>query len=80
MDRNPELSPRRAPNLLCRLTRDANKARQTGTLAAARTNNKARIRTQPEKPAVEHGSGHELDDNGVGPTHTSGAGRAETKP
>jgi hypothetical protein len=31
------------------------------------------------KPA-EHGSGHELDDHGVGPAHTSGARRAEDKP
>ena len=29
---------------------------------------------------AEHGSGHELDDHGVGPAHTSGAGRAENKP
>jgi hypothetical protein len=29
---------------------------------------------------AEHGSGHELDDPGVGPAHTSGARRAENKP
>ena len=32
------------------------------------------------RPAVEHGSGHERDDHGVGPAHTSGTGRAEDKP
>jgi hypothetical protein len=32
------------------------------------------------KPAAAHGSGHERDDHGVGPAHTSGTGRAENKP
>jgi hypothetical protein len=32
------------------------------------------------EPAAAHGSGHERDDHGVGPTHTSGTGRAENKP
>jgi hypothetical protein len=32
------------------------------------------------KTTAAHGSGHEHDDHGVGPAHTSGTGRAENKP
>jgi hypothetical protein len=81
VDRNPELIPPQGtePAVPPYEGRQQSSA-EAGTPGRGENEQQSPNSDAAGKPAAEHGSGHELDDHGVGPAHTPGAGRAENKP
>jgi hypothetical protein len=78
MDRDPKLVPPQG-------TEPAVPPYEGRQQSSAEAGTLGRGENEQQSPAgaatpTKHGSGHELDDHGVGPDHTSGAGRAENKP
>jgi hypothetical protein len=77
VDRNPELIPPQH-------TEPAVPPYEGRQQSSADVGTPGRGENEQQSPdsggAAAHGSGHESEDHRVGPTHTSGTGRAENKP
>lgn len=81
VDRNPELIPPQGtePAVPPYQGRQQSSA-EAGTPGRGENEQQSPTTGEAGKTAAAHGSGHEHDDHGVGPAHTSGTGRAENKP
>jgi hypothetical protein len=78
VDRNPELArPQGTEPAVPPYGERQQSSAEAGTPGRGENEQKSPDSGGAEKPA---GKGHERDDPGVGPAHTSGTGRAEDKP